>query len=174
MPTPVPIFAKHLTTAAVLTEDSWRVIFGSATPEVGRANWHSHRKIARVRIARRDGIMVPQGDIQGLFFDPEHYWRRLYGVVVVQTQHDVDKTVPLITPFQLRVGMGMCYHGDITSVSVYMTPKTRLDERTYYVKNGKVSLGALIKVEESDYDFGLLRTRKMFEWNYCPPPLKIG
>jgi hypothetical protein len=170
----VPRFSQHGITTAVLTEDSWREIFGSATPEKGRNNWHGHRKIARVRLARRDGLMVPQGDIQGLFFDPKHYWRRVYGVVLFQTQHDVDPTVPLIMPFQLRVGMGLCYHGDITSISMYFTPKTRMEERTYYVRDGKALLGAFVDVKESDYEFGLMRTRKMFEWNYCPPPLKIG
>jgi hypothetical protein len=170
----VPHFASHSATTALLTEDSWHKIFDRAVPESGRNNWNGHRKIARVRIARCNGLMVPQGDIQGLFQEPGHYWRRVYGVVLFQTQHDVDPTVPLITPFQLRVGMGLCYHGDITSISVYITPKTRMEERTYYVKNGKVSLGAFVEVKDSDYEFGLLRTQKMFEWNYCPPPLKIG
>lgn len=170
----VPQFSNHMGTSAILTEGSWRAIFGPATPETGRNNWHGHRKIARVRIGRRDGLLVPQADIQGLYNDSRHYWRKVYGVVLFHTQHDVDPTVPLTTPFQLRVGMGLSYHGDITSVSLYITPKTRMDERTYYVKNGKPSLGALIPVKDDDYEFGLMRTRKMFEWNYCPPPLKIG
>jgi hypothetical protein len=156
-----------------LSEDSWRTILGTAAPEAGKNKWDGHRKIGKARLGRRDGIMVPQGDIQGLFYDPNHYWRRVYGVVLFHTKHDVDPTVPLVTPFQLRVGMGLSFHGDITSVSIYITPHTRMDERTYYVKNGKASLGALIEVKDSDYEYGLLRTRKMFEWVYCPPPLKI-
>lgn len=170
----VPLFSSHMKTSAILTANSWLDIFDTVTPEKSKRYEMCNRKIAKVRMARCNGLYVKQGDVLGIFHDSNHYWRKIYGVVLFHTQNEVDENVPFINTFQLRVGISMCYHGYLTSVSMYFTPETRIDERTYYIVNNKVNLGALIPVTNKDYEFGLNRTKKMLNWDYSPQLLKIN
>jgi hypothetical protein len=157
----VPRFSVHELSFGMLTKESWHEIFDYVQPEKGKKHWHGFRKTAVVRIPRCDGFMIPQSDIQGIFRSPDHYWRRLYGVVLFQNQNDADSVVPLLDSFQLRVGMDMRFSGDISSTYIYLTDKSRMEDQTYYINKGKISLGESIPVNESDYTFGLFRTRKM-------------
>lgn len=170
----IPQFAVHMKTSAVLTVNSWLDIFDTTLPEKSKRYGLCNRKIAKVRMGRCDGLYVSQGNILGLFHDSNHYFRKVYGVVFFHTQNEVDQNVPFVKPAQLRVGMNMCFYEEVSSISIYITPQTKMDERTYYIKNGNVTFGALIPVKDSDYEFGLNKTKKMFAWDYSPQLLKIS
>lgn len=169
----IPRFSYHARTTAMLTKDSWHEIFDPVASESGKNSWHGHRKIARVRVAQRDGLYLPRGTIRGVFQEPGNYYRRVYGVLLYHIQHDLDQNVPFCDKIQLRVGHGMTFSGVVTTVTAYMTEDTRLSERTYYIDGADVSLGALIPVEDRDFDYGLHTTQAMQRWMYHSPPLKF-
>lgn len=173
----VPRFASHAKTSAVLTPDSWQAIFSNVRAEKGsKNNWHCWRKVATVRIGQHDAIYVNHGDLRGLYHNPKFFYRRVYGVVLFHTQSDTDERVELIDKMQLRVGMGMTFSGSITTVTMYLTDRTRFSERTYHKDEAipnNFLYGAYLPATATDLQYGLLRSRKMYEWNYCPPPLKI-
>lgn len=177
----IPRFDDNSHSMKVLAEDSWREIFDPVCAEENkqpvsdyRRRLSGCRKVAQVRLAHHNGLMVPQGKIEGLLPDVGHYWRKIYGVVLFHIRDVASHDIKFSTPFQLCVSLDARFQGDVTHVSVYMTPKTRIEDRTYYINRGKISLGAIIDVKKSDYDFGLLRTDSMLKWNYCPPPLKLN
>ncbi len=171
----VPRFSYHAKTKAMLTEECWHEIFDPLTGDAGKNQWSGYRKIAKVRIAQCNSLYISHGDLKGVYIPPgtKQYYRRMYGVVLLRTQHDLDQKVEYGNKLQLWVSHTMTFKSMFSNVTIYMTPQTRLTERTYYIDGDDIALGALFPVKDEDYEYGLLKTQKMVEWVLHPPPLKF-
>jgi len=174
----VPRFDSHLGVQAYLSRTSWDEIFGpvEAQEPPKRTVIPFFRKTALVRVAKQDGIYLPISFIEGLYHDANHPFRRVYGEMLFHTRHDRDRQVPYQCQSQLLVAYGAVYSGQVCSVTMYITPKTRMSKTLYRpmpAKQGIFLPCGEDEVTREDYTFGLLRTAKMVQdWNYCQPPLR--